>query len=147
MAGLGHSQKPVIMSTYPHFLAGDVPVWTRFLESGDWPLDEVWYDVHVGRPVEVVAPGDQLTERISAGVTRKRVDVVARRGVDYWCVEVKPVCGMVAVGQAMVYSRILAEEHGEIESVVPVVICDTVDRDVEDMLDELGVMVIANLPA
>lgn len=145
MDGFGSSQKPIVMPSYPHFLAGDIPVWSRFLESGLYKLDEVWYDVHVGEPVKVKDEGDFLGSRISAGVTRKRIDVVARLGVEYWCIEVKPICGMLAVGQAQVYSRILASEHGELSGILPVVVCDTVDRDVEGFLDELGVMVIANL--
>ena len=53
MLTLGVSQKPLIMPTYPHFLAADTEVWSKYLDEPIAPITEVWYDVHVGRAVEL----------------------------------------------------------------------------------------------
>ncbi|GAH71751.1 unnamed protein product, partial [marine sediment metagenome] len=48
MPALGVSQKPVVMPAYPHMLAEDTAVWTKYLQSPLVPIKELWYDVHVG---------------------------------------------------------------------------------------------------
>ncbi|GAI77897.1 unnamed protein product [marine sediment metagenome] len=48
MGSLGPGRDAVVRPAYPHMLREDNLVWTRFLESGDFEVKEVWYDVHVG---------------------------------------------------------------------------------------------------
>lgn len=132
------------MPHYRHMLANDVAVWTRFLQSGVLAPEVVWYDFHVGRGSMVLEQASSLEFKIAQGVTRKRIDVVCLRKGDYWAVEVRPVCSMSAVGNAMFYARLLSQEVPDLGGVIPVVVCDRVDGDVESHLDELGVMVIAN---
>ncbi len=146
MPSLGVSQKPVVMPTYPHMLAEDVAVWSRYLESPLVRIDEVWYDVHVGKPVDVGSDASDMDRRIAAGVTRKRIDVVALVGDVFWVIEVKPRADMMAVGQAVSYPRLFVQEFEPRRGVLGVIICDEVDADIVSICEELGVVVIANLP-
>ena len=126
-------------------LGEDTAVWTRFLESGDIKVDEVWYDVHVGLPVLLPVGADSLVKRIADGVTRKRIDVVAIVDSVYWVIEIKPLATMFAMGQVLVYDRLFeAEFEPELEA-WPVLVCDTVDEDVIPECERLGVVVVANL--
>ncbi len=136
--------KPIVMPTYPHFLAADIGVWTRYLRDPLAPITEVWYDVHVGQAVLLPVGADDLDRRISAGVTRKRIDVVARVRGGYWVIEVKPFANMVALGQIITYTRLFIEEYEIDGQVIPVIIADQVDPDIEPQLDGLGVTVIVN---
>ncbi len=86
------------MPQYPHMMREDTEVWTRFLESGDFELQEVWYDVRVGAMVKGDWPDDSVDARIAAGLTRKRIDVVGAVGGGHWVIEVKPRANMYAVG-------------------------------------------------
>ena len=144
MAVLGTSQKPVIMPTYPHFLAADTDVWSRYLADPIVPIKEVWYDVHVGGAVELRRSSDEMDRRIAAGVTRKRIDVVAKVGAGFWIIEVKPVAGMTAIGQILIYTRLFLQEFQVTGEVFPVIIADEVDQDVAPEIDSLGVVVIVN---
>jgi len=122
----------------------DRDVWTRFLESGDFPLQEVWYDIHVGHPVTGDSTVDTLGASIAQALTRKRIDVVAHVGGGYWIVEVKPVADMTALGQVLTYVRLFAREYTVDGEIMPVVVCDQVDEDLLDEYEELGVAVISN---
>ena len=122
----------------------DTKVWTRFLTTQQFNIKEVWYDVHVGTEAVIAGNIDPLTVRISRGLTRKRIDVVARVGGGFWVIEVKPRAGMAALGQAIIYTKLFIREMRPEGAVVPMVIADSVDPDIVDQIDGLGVGVIVN---
>lgn len=142
MADLGLGQRPIIMPSYPHLLADDTDVWTKYLKSPLVEMKRVWYDLHVGAPVQLGPGADQMDRKIAAGVTKKRIDVVAAVGGGYWVIELKMVGNMVALGQALVYSRLFRIEFDIYEEVWPVVICDDLDLDLIDDYDLAGVALI-----
>jgi len=80
MADLGPGQRPVVMPHYPHLLTDDTEVWTKYLESPITEMKRVWYDLHVGSPVKLGPGADETDKKIAAGVTKKRIDVVASVG-------------------------------------------------------------------
>lgn len=139
MDGLGLGQAAVIMPHYPHMLEEDRRVWTRFLETERHRLVRVWYDVRVGGAVDVGSDADELLGRISRGLTRKRIDVVARVGGGYWVIEVKPFGSMLALGQAITYRDLFMREFRPAEEVVGVVVCDKADADMIDEFEAEGI--------
>lgn len=145
MAGLGIGQKADVMPHYPHMMWQDRGVWTKFLESEGHRIQRVWYDVHVGLPVDVGDGSPGWLRRVAGGVTRKRIDVVAKVGGGYWVIEVKPFAGMVALGQVLTYTRLFLAEYSVDGSVVPVVICDAVDPDVMPDFEAASVGVFRNV--
>ena len=144
MPVLGVSQKPVVMPSYPHMMSQDIAVWSKYLRDPLVPIKEVWYDVHVGKQVAGILPGDIIGGKIAAGITRKRIDVVAHVGGGYWVVEVKPVASMVALGQVLSYQRLFVDEYVLDGEAWPVVVCDSVDEDLLDGFDAAGVAVVVN---
>lgn len=142
MVGLGLSQKPVVMPRYPHMMREDTEVWTKFLASGFGDIKEVWYDVKIGNPVYVAPDATEMERKIAAGLTRKRIDVVAAVGGGIWVIEVKPCANMYAVGQVLTYTRLFKLTYISPGVVVPVIICHDFDEDLEDEFDEFGVLVI-----
>ncbi len=142
---LGPGRQPIVMPAYPHMLGEDTAVWTRFLESGDFALQEVWYDLHVGAVVKGDWADDSMPARIAAGLTRKRIDVVALMDGRYWIIEVKPIAMHFALGQVLVYEDLFVKEYEPVLETWPVIVCDTVDEDVIPECERLGVVVVANL--
>ncbi len=142
MASLGLGQAPIVMPSYPHMMSQDAVIWTEYLKNPIRPIARVWYDLHVGQMVNPVASGDDLVQRISAGVTRKRIDVVARVGGGFWVIEVKPLAGYVALGQVVVYQGLFIREFRPQGEVIPIVICDEVDPDLVGDFEASGVGVI-----
>lgn len=144
MLNLTLGQKPIVMPHYPHMLAEDSEVWTRYLASPVHEILEVWYDVHVGQGVLLPVDSDDLVKRIALGVTRKRIDVVCRMASAVWVVEIKPVANMTALGQALSYHGLFTREYLTTRNTFPVVICDRVDQDLVDDYDASGVGLIVN---
>ncbi len=142
MADLGPGQRPITMPSYPHLLADDTDVWTKYLDSPITEIKRVWYDLHVGTPVKLAPGADEMDRKIADGVTKKRIDVVASVGGGYWVIELKRVGNMTALGQALVYSRLFRIEFNIFEEVWPVVICDELDLDLIDDYDLAGVALI-----
>lgn len=131
------------MPRYPHMMAQDTDVWTKFLASGFVQMKEVWYDVKIGNPVYVAPDATDMERKIAAGLTRKRIDVIAAVGGGLWIIEVKPCANMYAVGQIITYTRLFNLTYTSPGRVVSVIICHDFDEDLEDEFDELGVLVIA----
>jgi len=142
LAGLGKSQKPIIMPSYPHMMSEDTAVWSKYLESPVAPISEVWYDVHVGRAVPLPAGSSDMERRIAAGITRKRIDVVARVKAGLWVIELKPFAGMQALGQILSYHRLFVKEYRPACEVLPVIISSQADEDLLDQFEVRGLVVI-----
>lgn len=141
---LGPGRVPLLRPHYPHMLAEDNAVWSTFLDQNFERLQEVWYDVRVGMPVELEDGASEMELRIARGLTRKRIDVVAISGGNYWVIEVKPYASMLALGQVISYARLFALEYEIRGRVIPVVVCDEVDGDLVDEFEEMGIMVLVN---
>lgn len=146
MVLLGMMQKPVVMPHYPHMMAEDIEVWSRYLASPVVAIEGVWYDVHVGRGMEVSKNATEVEKRVAAGVGKKRIDAVCRCEGVLWVVEVKPVAGMLALGQAVNYTNLFVREFAPLQPVMAVVVCDRFDEDVVESAEVVGVTIIANLP-
>lgn len=142
MDDLGLGQKPIIMPHYPHLLAEDSAVWTKYLQDPVGEIKKVWYDVHVGKPVEWGNGGSEMDRRIARGLTRKRIDVVAAVGGGYWVIELKGVGNMMALGQVITYSRLFEMEYAVYGEVWAVVICGVIDEDLLVGYENAGVGLI-----
>ncbi len=142
MADLGLGQKPIIMPHYPHMLSEDIAVWTEYLKDPIALIKRVWYDVKVGGAIDTGKPVGSLEQRIAAGVSRKRIDVIALVGGGYWVIEIKPFGSMMAMGQVLTYSRLFTEEYRPAGQVFPVIVCSRADPDMIGEFDDAGVVVI-----
>ena len=130
------------MPHYPHMMAEDIAVWSKYLAAPVAPIKEVWYDVHVGGAVSVSAEPEDILSRVAAGVTRKRIDCIARVGGGYWVIEIKPFGGYVALGQVQLYHSMFIEEFRPDGEAYPVIICGKADPDLVPRFDLLGVVCI-----
>lgn len=141
---LGPGREPLLRPHYPHMLQEDNEVWSKFLEQNFERLTEVWYDVRVGQPVELDGDASDMEKKIAAGLTRKRIDVVAISGGNYWVIEVKPYASMLALGQVISYARLFALQYETRGRVIPVIVCDSIDEDLTDEFAEMGILVLVN---
>lgn len=133
---------PIVQTSYPHMMAEDVAVWSEFLKDPPIDIEGVWYDLHVGRGISPVDTGDVLARRIAAGISRKRIDVVALIPQGFLVVEIKPVASFLALGQALAYSRLFVLEYQPTAAVMPCVVCGQADEDLVEDFEELHVVLI-----
>ena len=142
MGVLGHGQRAIVMPHYPHMLWEDTGIWTKYLADPIAEIKRVWYDVHVGQAVELAPGASKMELKIAAGITRKRIDVVAAVAGGYWVIELKGVGNMTALGKARVYSRLFRQEYRPAGDVWGIVICGEIDEDLLDDYDELDIGLI-----
>ena len=136
---LGPPQIPTLQTSYPHLLAEDTIVWTRWLRTNIHRIQAVWYDVHVGLPVTLLPGLHPSMLADTQAISRKRIDVVARAGPEIWVIEVKPYGTYTALGQALVYSRLFTIEYNPGQPTIPMVICCAMDPDLVADCQRLGV--------
>jgi len=141
LVALGQGQAAVVMPHYPHMMSEDTEVWTRFLKEGEWTIEKVWYDVHVGKQIGFADRMDPLVSSIASGISRKRIDVVVKLAKQLWVVEIKPFASYVSLGQVRMYHRLFCEEFQPDIECVPVVICGACDLDVLSDYQNQGIVV------
>jgi len=139
---LGLAHVPKVQNRYRHMLAEDIEIWRRFVSNGDYLPDVVWYDVRVGLSVGLSDVSPDWMKRMAMGLTRKRIDVVGRIGMDYWIIEVKPRASYDAFGQVVFYADAFEKEHRLVGQVIPVLVTDSPDPDIMSLCDETGVLVL-----
>jgi len=140
---LGTGEEPVARSKYTHLYQKDYATWTAFIES-EWNLlDEVWYDVHVGRAMGVPEGSPGWMDDVVAGVSRKRIDVVGRIGTRFYIIEVKPEANMKAIGQVVTYRNLFIKEFKNIGPVQALIVSTTCDADILDIANEQNVTIIS----
>jgi len=122
-------------------LPADWSTWTQFLESGLMRIDELWYDVHVGRPIDLPDDSPDFLIKVAMGVSRKRIDVVARCRDVIHIVEVKPHANMESVGQIITYRNLFMAEFDIWQKIIGTVVAKTADADILDTALKQGVVI------
>lgn len=141
MFDLGPGRKPVVAAKYKHLMPEDYRIWRRFCEVGDYLPEEVWYDVPVGKGVEVATAQPKWMKRFAEYATRKRIDIVGRWGLNYYIIEAKPHAGVVALGQVLYYGHAFRKQFNPAGDVIPAIVTDVCDEDVREVFDLAGVLV------
>lgn len=144
MQKLGEGQKAIVRNRYPHLLAEDTEVWTKFLKTDAHRIQECWYDVRIGQSVLLGVGASDMERKVALGLTRKRIDVVCKVEGGVWIVEIKPYANMYAVGQIITYVRLFAAEFKVEGELTPVLVCDSYDEDLVDEFEEFGILVMRN---
>lgn len=134
--------KANVMANYPHMMAEDRDLWTKLLKEKDFEIDKVWYDVHCGLGLPVPGGSGSMQYKIAQGVTRKRIDVICTVKNEIWIVEIKPHVNMKALGQIITYKRLFEAEYSTTSKIIPVILCWTIDPDIEPILMDFGVRVL-----
>ncbi|MBA7518884.1 hypothetical protein ES705_10958 [subsurface metagenome] len=139
---LGRGRSPKVQRRYEQMMSEDMGPWTEFLKSDSMPLQEVWYNVHVGQAVEVPAGSPAYMKAHAAAVSRKRIDVIGRTKNELWIIEVKPYANMQAIGQVLVYEVLFLREFAMNLRSRKVIVAETCDSDIIEAAARYDVTII-----
>ena len=128
-------QLPVIRSKYTHMMIEDSIVWVAYLKTIKHDILKVWYDVHVGQPMPSPYTDEENYKKMVNAISRKRIDVVVETTKNILVVEIKPYGNMVALGQALTYTRLFKKEYTAKKTIKPAICCSQVDRDILDDIE------------
>lgn len=130
------------VSYYPHMAKRDVELWRRFVRTHPDMFLAVSYDVALGgRKLQVP---DATPEAIAGWqyLTALRIDVVGWMGNQAWIIEVRPDATVSALGAAICYTLVAKREEFSGLQLVPAILCDGIQPDVEWCAQQLGVQVL-----
>lgn len=117
------------LNRFPHMGPLDVSVWAEFLSRAGTGGSIARYDVLVGEGRRRGPDAEDDDEVAYRNLLRKRVDVVlSRPGLDL-VLEVKPIGGMSALGQALVYRDLYWQTDNAAERISAAVVCGVADLD------------------
>lgn len=139
---LGPGEQLIKRARYPHMLREDHAIWDRFIEISDFPIERVWYDVHVGPGIALDPHFPVWMHKQALAVGRLRIDVVAQVHGTYWIIELKPDADDQALGQVQCYFYHYCNEFREAGPVIPVIITDFVNQNALPVFDLLGIVVV-----
>ena len=94
---------------YPHLMSEEISIWEQYLAKYEPKFDSVQYDVKVGTPALLDDNIPDNIREMSDSLTTKRIDAVAWIAGKPLVIELKPIVGMKALGQAITYPILLAE--------------------------------------
>jgi hypothetical protein len=126
---------------YPHLMPLEVPIWERFLASGQLDFLRVAYDVHVGEGAPIPDDATPSEVRQIRAITRKRIDAVGETRDAIWIIEVKPRAGHAAIGALLNYQRLYQREYRPRKPLRLAVVCERLEWDVQDYYRERGIKI------
>ena len=124
-----------IRTHYPHMMADEARIWTKFLETTELKFERVIYDLHLGAGIPGTPGEPEFMKVLKSAVTRKRVDAVGETADTIWIFEVKPRVGMSALGQLINYFELYQQEYRPIK---PVKLAAIGEREAPDIRTTYG---------
>ena len=101
--------------------------------------DSIEFNVRVGLGVQLPASSPDYMKLYARASTTKRIDMLVRAGDVVTIVEAKIRIGGSALGQLLLYRKLYLADHPEVKTVKLVAIGQTMEPDVKEAYDELGI--------
>lgn len=128
-----------LMNKYPGMRPGDEVIWDEFIKNHPTAFARVWYDVPLGDPFPDEAAKREAQATGAWDVSRWRIDVLAENGEGLHVIEIKPLAGASALGQAIAYRRLLWTEWNVQQPTHSVVLTDSISPIMEKAAALCGV--------
>lgn len=128
--------------SYPHMAKLDRAIWERFLTANAATFSGFAYDVALGGRVIEGLDLDDPTKLGWQYNTAVKIDAVAFRDEEAWIIEVKPEANVSAFGAALAYTVLVEREQFISQRLIPTIVCEYIQPDVEWVCQQLSVQVI-----
>jgi len=133
---------PTFRGRYPHMAKRDGIIWERFLALYAKDFLGFTYDLALGG-LKMDLPGLGDAERLGWQYnTALKVDAVGLNASQAWIIEVRPDATVSALGAALTYTMIAEREGAFLQKLLPVVVCETIQVDVNWACQQLGIHVL-----
>lgn len=126
---------------YPHMLTADYPVWDLFLNQNPNLFERIYYDVRIGGIFPGPEYGDEKMRRMFWQNSAKRIDALGELKDELWLIEVADRPGLRAIGQLQTYVALWFEDPKSTKPIKPVLVCRSLDADLERTMGFYGVLV------
>lgn len=127
---------------YPGMRPHDEVIWDEFVKNHREAFVHCAYNVPVGEPYVDSDRAREGRRNGMWGVSQWRVDVLAHDGDREYVIEIKPKAGAGAIGQALLYTKLLQAEGRVSEHAIPVVLTDELGEITQKAAELVGVVVM-----
>ena len=133
---------PEAQAHYPHMAKRDIVVWERFLRARGAEFLAFSYDVAIGgtRPSNLL--DDEASLRGFQYSSALKLDAIGWQSNQAWILEVRPEATVSVYGSAVVYALVARRERITELPLIPCIVCEAIQPDVEWACAETGVQVI-----
>lgn len=136
----------LIQTFFPERTPGESALTRDWLHAHGVEYDAIEFSVRVGQGLAPNPEHPPGIQRMAVHNSRKRIDVLARRGAAYTLVEVKRRVSPEVLGKLRTYRQLFLEEHPEVDDVALVVVGEFVDDDTLRVLMAEGIDVLIYEP-
>lgn len=127
---------------YPHMAKLDRAVWERYRAAHAADFLGFYYDVALGGYQLTGLGLDEPTLLGWQYNTALKIDVAARTADQIWVIEVRPAATVSALGAAVTYTLVADRDNVFDLPLVPCILCESIQPDVEWACSRLGVTVL-----
>jgi predicted peptidase len=120
----------------------DAVIWKLFLRKYGADYYNYNYDVRVGTSIKLPNNTPDWVIASAKALSRKRIDVVMEDRENIYIVEVRPRFTKEAIGGALTYSLLYVRDYKPSKNVVPVIVFERSDPDVEVVAEMHGVKTV-----
>ena len=132
-----------IRKKYPHFLAEDNVLWSKFIAANPSLFDSVDYDVRISAGIKIPEGTPEALAKDMEALSKLRVDVLAYKSEDVTIIEVKPIGDMQAIGQLYTYNDQYVYRNRTARPAEMVMVCYRVkSEDIRHSARRLGIKVV-----
>jgi len=116
---------------WKHLSPAERVLWDRFMSKYGhlWSIYE--YDVAVGKGRPPQPYWEDWLKELQAKLSKRRIDVVAKRDGEIWIFEIKPQAGLSALGQVLGYKVLYERDFEPKEKIYLAIVTDVLDDDVK----------------
>jgi len=122
-----------------HLSKGDAYLWTKFLKKYPNNFTNIRYDVRVGKSVILPDEYPDWLKKSAEALSKKRIDVVAERGRIIYVIEIRVHAKSNVIGDLLGYTHLYKVYYKPLQSVVPMLITDTIEADLLIVLKSLKI--------
>jgi len=133
---------PEQQRNYRHMAKRDVAVWERFLATHAAPFIGFSYDVALGGTRLQIEDAEEAHLLGWQYSTALKIDAVGWMGNQCWIIEVRPDATTSALGAALCYTLVAKREELTTLPLVPTVVCEAIQPDVQWACEQIGVQVV-----
>jgi len=134
--------EPTAQAHYRHMAKRDLALWERFLRLRGADYLAFSYDVALGGLLPQNLGDDPEWLRGYQYATALKIDAVGWQANQAWIIEVRPEATVSAYGSAIVYTLVAQREELTKLPLIPCIVCEAIQIDVQWACQRTGVQVI-----
>lgn len=118
----------------------DYEIWKKWREKALAGAKWMWFDVGVGKGIEVVGKWPDYIVRSWTRITQKRIDVVIQKEAEVWIVELRHSATANAVGRLLMYDMLYMDDPVLGLNRKLVLVTDRKDEDMERLCRKMKII-------